>query len=137
LIVARLEGSLQALGRAVRARKPGPAGHASIDAAQSALDLLLRYRTTVDIDRARFELWCQRVLQHAAARDRADVRGAVATLEWIRDRFLSTLKRTDAADLDDHLRALRTAADAGQLAAAGDHAARLIGQLRRIRGTQV
>ena len=130
LIAARLDSSLQTLGRAVRARKPARAGQTAIDVAQSVLDLALRYRSPVEIDRARFELWCQQVLEHAAARDRAGVRGDVATLEWIRDRFASTLDRSQAADVDGRLRALRTAADAGQLAAAGDHAARLIGRLR-------
>ena len=130
LIEARLDSSLQTLGRAVRARKPARAGQAAIDVAQSVLDLSLRYRSPVEIDRARFELWCQQVLEHAAARDRAGVRGDIATLEWIRDRFASTLDRSQAADIDGRLRALRAAADAGQLAAAGDHAARLIGRLR-------
>lgn len=136
LIAARLDSSLQALGRAVRARKPGRAGQAAINAVQSVLDLSLRYRSPVEIDRARFELWCQQVLEHAAARDRTGVRGDVATLEWIRDRFASTLDRSQATDLDGRLRALRGAADAGQLAAAGDHAARLIGRLRLIPTTQ-
>jgi hypothetical protein len=98
--------------------------------AQSVIDLSLRYRMPTAADRDRFALWCQQVLAHAAARDRAGVLGDVATLEWIRDRFASTLDRGAAANVNARLRDLRAAADAGQLAPAADHAARLIGQLR-------
>jgi hypothetical protein len=51
--------------------------------------------------------------------------GDVATLEWIRDRFAHTLDAASRRDLDTRLKALRAAADGGNLSAAADHAARL------------
>jgi hypothetical protein len=130
LISKRLGGSLRALGEAVRSKKRVRAGQSAIDSAQSVLDLSLRYQTPAAIDRARFELWCQQILEDAASGNRAEVRGDVATLEWIRDRFVHTLDRGTAHDLDARLRTLRSAADSGHLAPAADHAARLISRLR-------
>jgi hypothetical protein len=131
LVAGRLTGALARLGRAVRGHKATRAAQASIDAGQSVLDLQLRYRAPADVDRDRFELWCHQVLVHAAAHDAAGVRGDVATLEWIRDRIAGTFEPPALADVDARLRALRAAADARQVAAAADHAARLIGRLRR------
>ena len=67
---------------------------------------------------------------HAAARDRGGVRGAAATLESVRDRIAHTLDAPGREELNARLRALRGAADAGNLAAAGDHAVRLAAWLR-------
>jgi len=121
-----------ALARAVRARKAVGATQAAIDAGQSILDLRLRHRPPAEIDRARFELWTQQILVHAASRDSAGVSGDVATLEWIRDRIVQTLEPGELAELDTRLRALRTAADAKRLAAAADHAVRLGQRLRSL-----
>jgi hypothetical protein len=132
MVAARLGGSLDALARAVKARKAIPASQASIDAWQSILDLRLRHRPPAEIDRARFELWSQQVLVHAAARDAGGVRGDVATLEWIRDRITQTLEPGELAEVDTRLRGMRTAADAMRLAAAADHAVRLGQRLRSL-----
>jgi hypothetical protein len=67
---------------------------------------------------------------HAAAKDLAGVTGDVAVLEWIRDRFAQTLDPAHRRELDLRLRGLRTAADAKNLPAAADHAARLASLLR-------
>ena len=132
MVAARLSGSLDALGRAVKARKADRAGQASIDAGQSILDLRLRHRPPAEIDRARLELWCRQVLVHAAARDAGGVRGDGATLEWIRDRITQTLEPQELAEVDARLRAVRTAADTARLAAAADHAVRLGQRLRSL-----
>ncbi len=130
MIVARLDDSLIALKRAVQARRAGQVGQAAIDVAQSALDLELRYRPRAEIDAARLHLWTQQLRVHAAAGDRTGVAGDVATLEWIRDRIVHALGRAARQDLDQRLTALRTAADARNLTAAADHAARLTAHLR-------
>ena len=132
MVAARLSGSLATLARAVKAQKSARATQASIDAGQSILDLRLRHRPPAEIDRARFELWCQQVLVHAAGRDAGGVRGDVATLEWIRDRIAHTLEPGELAEVDTRLRATRTAADAARLAAAADHAVRLGQRLRSL-----
>ena len=132
LVAARLDAALDALARAVRAKRSGRATQASIDVGQSILDLRLRHRPPAEIDRARFELWTQQALVHAAARDAGGVRGDVATLEWIRDRIAHTLEPGELAEVDSRLRATRTAADATRLAEAADHAVRLGLRLRSL-----
>ncbi len=132
LVAARMSDAMAALGRAASARKPGAASQAAIDVSQSALDLELRHKPAAQIDTARFELWAQQLIVHAAAQDTAGVIGDVAALEWIRDRFAHTLNAAGRRDVDARLRALRGAADAKNLPAAADHAARLVGRLRQI-----
>jgi hypothetical protein len=61
----------------------------------------------------------------------------VAVLEWIHDRFAHTLDSAGRQELDSRLRALRGAADAKNLPAAADHAARLGERLRNLKGPAV
>ncbi len=135
LIAERLSGSLVVLAREVDAHRAVQASQAAIDTAQWALALELQYRPPAEVDRNRFELWTHQILVHAAAGDRAGVSGDVATLEWIRDRLTGTLDPAGTRELDSRLGALRVAADAGELEAAADHAARLGERLRSLRST--
>jgi hypothetical protein len=130
MVAARLSDALSALAPAVRARRSGQVAQAAIDVAQSAYDLELRSRPPAQIDVARFYLWTQQLRVDAAAKDLAGVTGAVAVLEWIRDRIAHTLDSAGRAEIDARLRALRTASDAKNLPAAADHAARLGTRLR-------
>ena len=134
LLAEQLAAAVAEQRRATAARRSRRAAQAALDLRQSALDLGLRYRPAATIDRERFELWCHRVRADAAWRDRAGVRGAVATLEWIRDRIAHTFRASDRAELDARLGALRGAADGGRVAPAADHAARLVGWVRRAPG---
>jgi hypothetical protein len=127
-----MSDALGALASAVKARRPGRTAQAAIDVEQSALDLELRHRAPSAIDAARFELWTQQLRVDAAARDLAGVTGDVAVLEWIRDRFAHSLDSSRRQDLDTGLHELRAAADARNLPAAADHAARLASQLRDV-----
>jgi hypothetical protein len=105
---------------------------AAVDVSQSALDLELQYRPPLEIDAARFELRTQQLRLYAAANDLAGVTSQVATLEWMRDRFASSLTPEGRAEIDGRLQALRSAADAKNLVAAGDQAARLGARLRNL-----
>jgi hypothetical protein len=134
MIAARLTGNLAALTRAVRARQAGSAAQAAVNAAQSVLDLRLRYRPPAEVDADRFHLWTQQLRVDAAARDLAAVTGDVAVLEWIRDRFVQVLAPPSRRGVDSRLRALRTAADAQNLPAAADHAARLGARVQELAG---
>jgi hypothetical protein len=58
----------------------------------------------------------------------------VATLEWVRDRLGDALRRLSLRQVDASLRDLRDAADARNLPAAADHAARLGALVRRLTG---
>jgi len=120
--------SIEALARAVTDEDIAASSQAAVDVAQSALDLELLYRGNVELDR--FHLHAQQVRVHAAANDLAGVTGEVALLEWIRDRLASSLGDTRLGDLDADLRALRDAANAGNLEAAADQAAGTAAQLR-------
>ena len=132
MVADRLSDSLATLGRTVRARSAPRAEQAAIDVSQSVLDLQLRYRPAAEVDVARFYLWTQQLRVDAAARDLGAATGAVAVLEWIRDRFPSTLPATGRAEVDARLAALRGATDVSNLPAAADHAARLGARVRAL-----
>ncbi len=125
LLEKQMSDALVRLRRAVKARRSVPAGLAATDVSQASLDLGLQYRPAAEIDRARFDVWAGRVLVHAADDDLTGVTSDVATLEWIRDRIAHTLDSAERARLDAGLRELRAAADAKNIRAAADHAARL------------
>jgi hypothetical protein len=130
MIAARLSSTLDALSTAVADHSAPRAEQEALDLSQSVLDLQLRYRPAAEIDAARFYLWTQQIRVHAAAQDPNGVTGDVAVLEWIRDRFIQTLQPSPRAEMDARLAALRSAADARNLPAAADHAARLGARLR-------
>jgi hypothetical protein len=128
-VAKRLSGSLAALTRSVHSRRTPLAEQQAIDVAQSVLDLQLRYRSQTEIDAARFHLWTQQLRVDAVAGNLGDVAGDVAVLEWIRDRIARSLGPA-RREVDARLAALRGAADAGNLPAAADHAARLGARVR-------
>jgi hypothetical protein len=116
--IARLEASVAARGEAA-------ASSAAIDVSQSALDLELRHRPPVEIDRARFELWARQLQVDAASGELAAVSGDLATLEWVRDRFAHALEAAGLTAVDSHLNALRDAVVDEDLAAVAEQAAGL------------
>ena len=125
LLEAQMSSALVKLVAAVDARQPAETGQAAIGVAWAALDFELRYRPVSEIDRALFDLWAARVGLDVKAGDPANVLGDVATLEWIRDRFVHTLASADAERLNAVLAVLRTAADAKDLPAAAEAAVEL------------
>jgi hypothetical protein len=129
MVGARLGEDVPGLARAVTARKLRRIGEKAVDVAQSALDLELRHRPPAEIDAERFRIWTQQLRVDADAHDLAGVTGDVAVLEWIRDRFAHALDPAARRALDQGLRELRFAADARNLPAAADRAARLSAQL--------
>jgi hypothetical protein len=92
---------------------------------QAALDLQLRYRPPVAIDRARLDLWARQVDVDADAGRPAAATGDVATLEWIRDRVARSLDPTGLTRLDTLLERLREQVHDTKLAAAARTAAAL------------
>jgi hypothetical protein len=80
---------------------------AALDVKQAALDLELQYRPIAEVDRGRFDAWLRQLLVDLRAKDAGAVRGDVATLEWIRDRFRADLDPVDRTRLDTLLTELR------------------------------
>jgi hypothetical protein len=120
-----MDRALGSFARAARARDRLRAGTAAIDVAQAALDLELRYRPVAAIDRARFELWARQIEVDAEAHDLGGVRGDLATMELVRDRFAAGLDGVDRARINSTLLALRDSVENKDLPAAGVEAARL------------
>lgn len=115
-----------AMAPALDAHDAGGVQRASTAVALAALDLELRHRRPIEIDRGRFEAWARQLVYDAGGEEAGAVAGDVTTLEWIRDRFAHALDPADAARLNAQLSELRAAADADDVA----KAARLGGPLR-------
>jgi hypothetical protein len=96
-----------------------------VDLGHAALDLLLQFRPPTRIDRARFELWTRQVLIDAEARDAGALKGDVATLERIFDRFSRTLPTSSGDQISNLLAALGEQSEHGAFAAAADTATQL------------
>ena len=124
-IAAEMTSAVTSLDRAVAARNQVWSGTAAIDVSQSALELQLRHRPPAEIDRARFELWGRQLVVDASAGDAAAVRGDLATLEWIRDRFAVTIDRVDLTRIDTQLVGLRGALNDDDLRGVATRADRL------------
>ena len=116
-------GDLEAMALAVPIdARPGPpppgskvrAGD-SFATADAKLDRRLRYRPPEEIDRGRFRLWARRARHDARAGRVGAVRGDVATLKWIRDRFAHTLQPVARVRLDRWLTELEEAVADGEL----------------------
>ena len=120
-----MDRALGSLAHAVGAHDGARAGTATIDVAQAALDLELRYRPVTAIDRARFQQWARQIEVDAQARDLGGVRGDLATLELVRDRFADGLDGVERARINASLLALRDAVENKDFPAAGAEAVRL------------
>jgi hypothetical protein len=134
MLEAQMSAALVELVAAVDAQQPAEIGQAAIAVAMAALDFELRHRPVSEIDLDLFDLWAARVGLDAAASDPANVVGDVATLEWIRDRFVHTLTSADAERINSLLADLRIAADAEDLSAAAEATVQLRDELRGLIG---
>lgn len=115
----------RAVGAVRRAPDPTAARQAAMDVALRALDLELRYRDPVDVDRARVSLWCDQLLLDAERHDFAAVGSDVFTLYYLRDRVQASLSAGAASDYNHQLGVLEQAAVDHDLASA-TRAARLL-----------
>ena len=129
-VAARLDRDLGRLGRTLTRHRPARLAQAAVDVWQSVLDLQLRYRPQGQVDLARLHLWTQQLRVFAAAGHLGDVVGAVAVMEWMRERVTGVMTATQLQDLDRRLYDIRAATDVGNLRSAADHAARLGAEIR-------
>lgn len=116
-LVAPTDAAITALTRAIAKQGSVATRHAALDVLQASLDLQLRYRSQVEVDRARFDLWVRQLILDASARDAAGARGDVATLEWIRDRIARAMDPVRLSGIDHLLKNARTSANDAQFRA--------------------
>lgn len=125
-----LRGAIDRLQSAVRAKQSHAAQRASIDVAQSTIDLEARYLDPSAVEVSRFHLHAQKLRVDAAAGDEAGVHGEVSALTLIRDRITTALDAAELATLDDGLMSLRAVVASGDLAGAADQANQLGADVR-------
>jgi hypothetical protein len=118
MIEPRMAGDLGELSEAVRSRDTAGTRQASIDVAQWALDLQLRYLSPVEVDRGRFDLWLAQLVADAEAGDADAVNGDFFTLDYIRDRILPVFEGADAQRVNALLEELQGAVGDRDLEAA-------------------
>lgn len=128
LIGPLLEDGLARLSDAVDARDVDGAQRAAIEAARLAFDVQLRYRPTIEIERARSGLWAAQILVDAAAGDADGVNADVFALDYLRDRFIHTLQSSAAAEFNALLNELQSAVIDDDL----DACAKAASQLRAV-----
>jgi hypothetical protein len=127
-LMALLRSSLRSLQSATTARSVRAAEQASVDVAQSVIDLQARYVPPEQIEVARFHLHTQQLRVAASTGSYPKVAGEVAALEWIRSRL--ALDGDQALMVDEALVGLRAASDSRNLPAAADHATRVASLVR-------
>jgi hypothetical protein len=130
LLATQMTDALERLAGAVLRRDERGASQAALDVAGASLDLQLRYRPPVEVNLDRFDLWTRRLETDAASGDQGSALGDVATVGWIRDRI--ALEASDGRGVDDALRVLEAAVEAGELKAAAAAAARLRGTVAEL-----
>jgi hypothetical protein len=136
LLAIQISRALQSLAGdplqpAVEAHNSEGARDRALDVALANLDLQLQYRPPLEIDRARLDLWAQRLVADSGSEepDGGHVAGDVTVLEWIWDRISHSFDDADAGDIESQLDDLGTAADEEDIDAAGELAGQLVDTL--------
>ena len=124
-LVPAMRRGLDRLAQAVEAGQDSAVRQAAVEVAQATLDLELRHRPSAEVDRGRFRLWARQLMVDAKTGDSAAVRGDLAVLEWIRDRFVHTLGPVDVTRIDARLLVLRDLLNEEDLPGAARAASRL------------
>ena len=89
---------------------PAAARQAAVDLVLRALDLQLRYRDPVAVDRDRVSVWCDQLLLDARRHDAADVDSDIFTLYYLRDRVQGSLSAATLSAYNHQIGILQEAA---------------------------
>lgn len=120
--------ALDQLAEAVAARNQGESRQFALDVSKTGLDLLLQYRSRIDVDFARLDLWVRQLIIDIEAGDEGGVASDLAILDIILFR-LSNIgnerDRNDVRAVQHHLGAIRIGADHPSAAALLDRARRV------------
>lgn len=112
--------ALADLTQAVADREAAESRQSALDVTRNGLDLLLQYRSRIEVDFARLDLWARQLVIDAEARDAPGVASDVAILKWVLDRLAHTGDRSDREDvrrIRQQLGALRAASERGDFSA--------------------
>jgi hypothetical protein len=115
MLDAQMSDALETLDEAIARRDKSDVRQATIGVALASLDFELRHEERSEIDLDLIEVWLRQLVIDAQARDRAGVRGDLATIRWIRDRLGSEAGRPIDRFLGDPA-AAEGAADVDSLA---------------------
>ncbi len=118
--------ALDDLTEAVVGRKPAKSRQAALNVTLNGLDLLLQYRSRIEVDFARLDLWARQVVIDAEDRDAAGVASDVAILERILDRLDQTGEAGDVHRARQLVHRIGAAADHSDFSAVRDGARRLL-----------
>jgi hypothetical protein len=125
LVEPILAAALDDLDAAIEGRSQGDAQRAAIDVIRSTLDLELRHRPVVEVDRARFELWLDELALDAAAEDLQRVHSDFFSLDYVRDRIATSLDASEGPAVNLGLEALLDAIAEGDVASIEEIATQL------------
>lgn len=110
-----MTGALATLSDAVASRDRALSRQSSIDVAKDALDIALRFRTRVEVDRSRLKLLVKQLVIDVEAEDSAGIGSDVAIFGLILDRLAGT--SVPVGRLRREIAAVGTASERGNLAA--------------------
>jgi hypothetical protein len=113
----QMNRDIDSLATALQKGDANQARQATLRVAQNDLDIQIRHRPVDDVDRARLDLWARQMGVDIAAGATGDAVSDMTTLEFIRDRVVSTLDKTTADRLNSQLAELRKGADKKDLTA--------------------
>ncbi|HJP67175.1 MAG TPA: hypothetical protein VKA30_12840 [Actinomycetota bacterium] len=103
------DANVHELTAAVRARRPGAAQTAAIQAARSGFDLQLRFRPAPEVDLARMDLWAAQLVVDVNAHDLGGVGSDQFALDYVRDRVRGVLGTSDLQRVNDALGTIQIA----------------------------
>lgn len=100
----------------------------ALEVAFAALDLELRHRSVLEIDRDRFHVWLRKTAIDVKAQVQGAVLSDVRTLELLRDRLAHMLDPAKARRVDTLLKALRSAAETERFSPASEATKQLLNE---------
>lgn len=132
LLKPLMADALDKLNRAVASRDKGESRQFALDVSKTGLDLLLQYRSRINVDFARLDLWVRQLIIDTEAGDAGGAASDLAIIETILFRLANTgdaRDRNDVRSVRHHLNAMHIAVDRRSSATVLDGARQLQGIL--------
>lgn len=132
LLKPLMAAALNDVTQAVAQRDAAESRQAAVDVLRNGLDLELQYRSRIDVDVARLDLWVRQLVIDAQAKDAGGIASDVVILKWILDRLVHVGGKRDgddAREVASELAGIRRAAERDDFAGALQRARRLLEDL--------